>query len=134
MQLQPYVFFNGRCEEALNFYREAIGAQIESLIRYKDSPDQSHVPPGGAEKIMHASARLGDGQLLASDGHLDPNAKFSGFSLSLSVANPEEGKRVFDALSTGGKVDLPFGPQFWTTGFGMLTDRFGVSWMVSAEH
>ena len=134
MQIQPYLFFNGRCEEALNFYREVLGAEIEALMRFKEAPQQETVPPGAADKVMHASVKIGDSHLMASDGLNDPTQKISGFSLSIGVPGVDEGRRLCQALAAGGKIDMAFAPTFWTSGFGMLTDKFGVAWMVSVDH
>jgi PhnB protein len=131
MQILPYLFFGGRTEEALEFYRKAIGGEVAALHRFSDMPDQGMVPPGAGNKVMHGHARLGGGELLASDGDCEGPQPFSGFSLSLMVDSVEEGQRVFKALAEGGKVDMAFGPQFWSPGYGQLTDRFGVSWMVN---
>lgn len=134
MELVPYVHFNGRCEEALNFYRDAVGGEITAIMKFSEAPQKEMIPPGAENHVMHASMRIGQGTLLASDGVTDPNQQMSGFSLSVGVATVEEGQRVFKALSEGGKVTMPFEKTFWTTGFGMLVDRFGVSWMVNVNH
>jgi PhnB protein len=134
MQVQPYLFFNGRCEEALNFYREALGAEIISIIRFNEAPDPKMVPPGAGEKVMHASLRIGGSELLASDGIGEAGKQPSGFSLSIGVESVDEGRRVFQALAPGGTVQMDFGPTFWTQGFGQLTDRFGLQWMVNVAH
>ncbi len=131
--LQPYLFFSGRCEEALEFYRQAIGAETEMLMRFKDSPDPTPpgmLPPGFEDKVMHASVRIGDAQMMASDG-CDEASRFSGFNLSLALPSEPEAHRAFDALGAGGQVQMPLCKTFWSSCFGMLTDRFGVSWMVS---
>lgn len=131
MPVQPYLFFDGRCEEAIEFYRQALGAEVEMLVRYKESPDP--MPPGTHagfdNKVMHASLRIGDGSVMMSDdcmGHPD----FQGFSLSLQAASEAEARQRFDALSPGGKVHMPLGKTFFSPCFGMVVDRFGVSWMV----
>jgi PhnB protein len=134
MQVQPYLFFNGRCEEALNFYRQALGAEIVSVMRFRDAPDPQMAPPNQADKVMHATLRIGESLLFASDGRGEGETKFTGFSVSIAAETPEEGQRLFNALAAGGKIDMPYAPTFWTKGFGMLTDRFGVSWMVNAAH
>lgn len=134
MQVQPYVFFNGRCEEALNFYREALGAEIVSMFRFSEAPDPRMVPPGAGDKVMHASLRIGGSELLASDGMGEADTKPTGFSLSIGVESVDEGRRVFQALAQGGTVQMDFGPTFWTQGFGQLTDRFGIQWMVNVAH
>jgi PhnB protein len=133
MQVQPYLFFNGRCEEALDFYRTAVGAEVSMLMRYKDSPEPpapGMIPPGSEDKVMHASVRIGGSQVLASDGHCAGQPNFQGFSLSLTVADAAEAERAFAALSDGGKVGMPLAQTFFSPRFGMLTDRFGLAWMV----
>jgi PhnB protein len=133
MQAQPYLFFDGRCEEAVEFYRNKLGAQVDMLMRYNDSPDPpppGMVPPGSENKIMHTSFRVGDTTVMASDdctGH----PRFQGFSLSLSVSKEAEADRYFNALADGGNVQMPLTKTFWSPRFGMLTDRFGVGWMVN---
>ena len=134
MIVQPYLMFDGRCEEAIEFYRKAAGAQPEMLMRYKESPEPQ--PPGSragfGEKVMHASFRIGDSQIMASDDCMSPQS-FSGFALSLTVASPAEVQQKFDALAAGGKVTLAPTQTFWSPSFGMLVDKFGVHWMVMAE-
>lgn len=130
--VQPYLFFGGRCEEALEFYRTAAGAEVMMLMRHKDSPEPSPgLPPGFDEKVMHAYFRIGQTELMASDGMCHGNPKFDGFSLSIAVPDEAEADRLFAALSEGGKIDMPLAATFWSPKFGMLEDRFGVSWMVS---
>jgi PhnB protein len=129
--VQPYLFFGGRCDEALKFYQAALGAEVLMLSRFKDGPDQSMVQPGMEEKVMHASFKVGETTLMASDGRCEGGAKFEGFSLSISVADEKEADRVFAALSEGGEVTMPLEKTFWSPKFGMLTDKFGVGWMVS---
>src|SRR5688572_11336213 len=131
--IQPYLFFGGRCEEALEFYRTALGAQVEMLMHYKDSPEPpppDMLPPGFENKVMHASFRIGGTTLMASDG-CGEAAEFGGFSLSLSVRTEAEADRAFAALADGGEVKMPLDKTFWSPRFGMLTDRFGLGWMVS---
>jgi PhnB protein len=133
--LQPYIFFNGRCEEALEFYRTALGAEVEMMMRFKDSPEPPKpgmCAPGSENKIMHASVRIGDTSLMASDGRCDGKPSFQGFSLSLSVADEDEAERLFAALGKGGQVQVPLAKTFFSPRFGMVTDRFGVLWMVLA--
>jgi PhnB protein len=133
--IQPYLFFGGRCEEALEFYRRALGAEVQMVMRFKDSPEpHPGLAPGSEEKIMHASFRIGGTTLMASDGRCAGEAKFEGFSLSITVADEGEAERLFAALSEGGKVEMPLMQTFWAPKFGMLEDRFGVGWMVSVEH
>lgn len=130
MEIQPYLFFDGRCEEALKFYRQVLGAKITMLLRYKESPDPAGMPAGAAEKVMHANLRIGAGTLLASDGMCQGEPDFRGFSLSLTVADTAEAERLFAALGEGGEVRMPLAKTFFSPAFGMLTDRFGVGWMV----
>ena len=132
--LQPYLFFNGRCEEAIRFYETALGGEVEMLLRVKDSPDPpppGMYPPGSEDKVMHASLRVGDLTLMASDGCGFGELQFRGVSLSLSVADAATADRVFDALAKGGSVQMPLGKTFFSPRFGMVTDRFGVQWMVN---
>ena len=131
--VQPYLFFNGNCEEAVEFYRKALGAEVQMMMRFKESPEPPQpgmVPPGFENKIMHTSFRIGETTLMASDGCAAEKANFQGFSLSLSVANEAEADRVFAALADGGKITMPLSKTFWSPRFGMVTDRFGISWMV----
>lgn len=135
MQVQPYLNFGGRCEEALSFYHTALGAEVEMLMRFRESPDEpppGMIPPGWDDKVMHASVRIGDSVVMASDGGCTDKPGFTGFSMSLSVADPAEAERRFAALADGGQVLMPLGETFFATSFGMLTDRFGVQWMVIA--
>ncbi|MBC7772726.1 MAG: VOC family protein [Pyrinomonadaceae bacterium] len=131
--VQPYLFFGGRCEEALAFYHSAIGATVEMVMHFNESPEPvpaEMLAPGFENKVMHASFRVGETTLMASDG-CQAGQAFGGFSLSLSVASEAEADRVFAALAEGGKVEMPLGKTFWSPRFGMLTDRFGIGWMVS---
>lgn len=133
MLIQPYLFFEGRCEEALEFYRDRLGAEVMMLLRYKDSPDPpppGMIPPGSDAKIMHSSLRIGDTTVMASDGNCQGRPAFQGFSLSLTVADEAEADRMFAALADGGQVQMPLGRTFFSPRFGMVADRFGVSWMV----
>ena len=131
MQVETYLFFDGRCEEALNFYRDTVGAKVAVLMRFKDSPDPEVCPPGAEEKIMHSTVMIGGTSVMASDGRCQGESDFKGFSLSIAVDDEGEAKRLFDALADGGTVDMPLAKTFWSPCFGMLTDQFGVSWMVS---
>lgn len=131
MQLQPYLFFEGRCEEAIEFYRATLGAEVTMLMRYKDSPEPEMIQAGTEEKVMHASLQIGDTCVMASDGHCAANPTFQGFALSISVADTTEAKRLFAALSDGGEVQMPLERTFWSPGFGMVADRFGVPWMIN---
>jgi PhnB protein len=128
--IQPYLFFDGRCEEAIEFYSKALGAEVEMLMRFKDSPDPTACPEGAADKVMHASFRIGETVMMASDGRNTGKPNFQGFSLSLTAANVEEADRLFAALAEGGNVQMPLTKTFYSPRFGMVADRFGVSWMV----
>jgi len=132
--IQPYLFFNGNCEEALEFYKKAIGAEVEMVMRFKDSPDPhppGMVPPGWESKVMHTSFRVGQTTIMASDGCPGEGGGFKGFSLSLTVPSESEADRVFAALAQGGEVKLPLTKTFWSPRFGMLQDRFGIGWMIT---
>ena len=132
MKVQAYITFGGRCEEALEFYKKSIGAEITSLMRWKESPDNDMTgPPGYEEKIMNASFRSGETELMADDGMGDAPAQFKGVTLAIEVADDAEAKRVFTALGEGGNVKMPLAKTFWTSSFGMLIDKFGVPWMVN---
>ncbi|HZR20391.1 MAG TPA: VOC family protein [Verrucomicrobiae bacterium] len=134
--IQPYLFFNGSCEEAIEFYRKAVGAEVQMMMRFKESPEPpppGRVPPGFENKIMHASVRIGQTTIMASDGCANEKPKFEGFSLAISVPTEAEADRVFAALSAGGKVEMPLAKTFWSPRFGMLEDRFGIGWMVSVD-
>ena len=136
MQIEPYLFFNGRCEEAIEFYCSALGAEVTVLMRYKESPDPIEpgmIPPGSDDKVMHATLRIGETQIMVSDGDCSGQPGFQGFSLSIAVANEAEADRVFAALADGGQVQMPLGKTFWSPRFGMLADRFGMGWMVSVN-
>jgi PhnB protein len=134
MQLQPYLFLDGRCEEAIEFYRKTLGAEITTLMRFKDSPEPAMAPPGSGEKVMHASMRIGDATVMASDGRCQGQPSFQGFALSLTVPNEAEAERVFRVLGEGGQVQMPLMKTFFSPRFGMLADRFGVSWMIVVAH
>jgi PhnB protein len=132
MQVEPYLFFDGRAEEAIEFYRKKLGAEVEMLMHFKDSPEPpppGMTPPPG-DKVMHASFRLGDTRIMASDGHCSGKPSFQGMSLSLTAANPAEAERLFSSLADGGQVHMPLTKTFFSPRFGMVADRFGVSWMV----
>lgn len=134
MYIQPYLFLDGRCEEAIAFYRQALGAEVLMLMRYGDGPEGSSQCPDGtsppADKVMHACLQVGQTQVFLSDGFSKGQPEFKGFSLSLSATDDAEARRLFDALVEGGKVDQALLATFFSSSFGMLTDRFGVSWMV----
>lgn len=133
MLIQPYLFFDGRCEEAAEFYRSKLGAEVTMLMRFKDNPEPPQpgmVPPGAEDKVMHMSLRIGDSTVLMSDGQCLGQPSFQGFSLTISVQDDAEAERVFAALGDGGQVRMPLGKTFFSSSFGMLADRFGVGWMV----
>lgn len=132
--IQAYLFFNGNCEQAVEFYRKALGAEVEFMMRYKESPDApppGMVPGGWENKIMHTSIKVGQTTVMASDGCGPESKGFQGFSLSLAVSTEAEADRYFNALADGGKVTMPLGKTFWSPRFGMLEDKFGIGWMVS---
>jgi len=129
-QIQPYLFFDGRCDEAVEFYRRAVGAEVLGLMRYKDSPDPGSAPRGMADKVMHGHIKIGGSDVMLSDGHAQGKPAFEGFALSLTVADETEADRFFGALSQDGTVQMPLTKTFFSPRFGMLTDRFGVMWMV----
>lgn len=134
--VQPYLFFGGRCEEALEFYRQTIGAEVQMLMRFKENPEPQpdNMPECFDDKVMHASVRIGRTTLMASDGRCNGEPNFEGFSLSLTVPDEAEAERAFAALSEGGLVTMPLEKTFWAPKFGMLQDRFGVGWMISVMH
>lgn len=133
MQLQPYLHFDGRCDEAIAFYREALGADLKLRLSFRDSPvpmDPGMVPPGSEDKVMHAQLAIGDTVLMLSDGRCGGTTDFKGFSLALGVEDEAAAQRVFAALAQGGEIRMPLGKTFFSRCFGMVADRFGVSWMV----
>jgi PhnB protein len=131
MKVEPYLFFYGRCDEAIEFYTKALRAEVTSLMRFKEAPDQSMVAPGWGEKVMHAAFKVGDTTVMASDGHTaEGKLNFQGFALTIQVASEAEADRFFKALSEGGHVRQPLSKTFFSAKFGMVTDRFGVLWMV----
>ena len=133
MTTQVYLFFDGRTEEALNFYRNAVGAEVEMLMRFKEAPEKGPgcgTGPEAGDKVMHSSFRIGDTVIMASDGQCGGKPSFQGFALSLTAKDEAEAKRYFAALSEGGQVQMPLGKTFFAKAFGMVADRFGVAWMV----
>lgn len=133
MHVQPYLFFEGRCEEALDFYARTLGAEVRRILRFKDSPDpcpEGAIPPGSENKVMHAEVQVGDSVLLASDGCCSGTSNIQGFGLTLTVKDAAEADRVYAALGDGGRVVMPIGQTFFSPRFGMVADRFGVTWMV----
>lgn len=130
MKLEPYLFFNGRCEEAITFYRRTLGAELLMLMRFKDSPEPAACGPVPGDKVMHASLRIGETSLMLSDGQCTGTPDFQGFALSVLVASEEEANQTFAALAEAGQVQMPLAKTFFSPRFGMVTDRFGVTWMV----
>ena len=132
MQVQPYLFFDGRCEEAIEFYKKALGAEVQMLMRFKESPEppQPGCTPASGDMVMHASFRIGSTLVMASDGQGKGKPSFQGFSLSLTVPKEADAERLFTALGQGGQVQMPLSKTFFSPRFGMVADRFGVSWMV----
>ena len=136
MHVQPYLNFDGHCDEAIEFYKKALGAKVEMLMRYKDCPEgecASQFPPEMGTKVMHSTLRIGDSVMNASDGRCQGKTTVSGISLSLGVDDDAEAERVFAALGEGGKVGMPMGKTFFSSRFGMVTDRFGIMWMVLVQ-
>jgi len=133
MRVEPYLFFDGRCEEAIEFYRKVLGAEVTMLMRYKESPEPpppGMVPPGSENKVMHSNLRIGETMVMASDGNCQGKPSFQGFSLSVTAPNEAEAERMFAALADGGQVQMPLAKTFFSPRFGMVADRFGVSWMI----
>ncbi len=131
MKVEPYLSFEGSCEEAIEFYRKALGAEVTMLVRFRESPDPEMCRPGVEDKVAHASLRIGDNTIMASDGRCEGHPAFRGFSFSLSLTDVAEAERLFAALSDGGQVQMPLTKTFWSPLFGMVADRFGVSWMIN---
>ncbi|KND58084.1 PhnB protein putative DNA binding 3-demethylubiquinone-9 3-methyltransferase domain protein [Candidatus Paraburkholderia schumanniana] len=133
MQLDTYLFFNGDCAAALDLYQAAFGAQVVALIRFRDTPDGGNAPPEWQDKIMHAVFRVGQNEVMVSDGRDGQQSKaYTGFTLSFVADDAQAGERIFNKLAEGGKVLMPWQSTFWARGFGMLMDRFGVPWMINA--
>ncbi len=131
--VEPYLFFDGRCEEAMEFYHRALGAQVDMLMRFKDSPEPPQpgcVPLGSENKVMHVSLRIGETSVMASDGRCAGKPTFQGFALSLRASTEAEAERLFSALADGGQIQMPLAKTFFSPRFGMVADRFGVMWMV----
>ena len=136
MKIDPYLFFEGRCEEAIEFYKKALGATVEFLMRNSESPEPAPpgmLPPGSANKIMHASVHIGGALVMMSDGMCSGQSSFKGFSLSLDCPDADAAREAFAALADGGQVTVPMAKTFWAPLFGMVTDRFGVGWMVGVS-
>jgi PhnB protein len=134
MQVQPYLFFDGRCEEAIEFYKKALGAKVEMMMRFKESPEKNpNCMPSDDNKIMHAAFKVGDAVVMASDGMAAGKPDFKGFSLSITARNEADADKTFHALSDGGQVQMPLTKTFFSPKFGMVADKFGVGWMVMVE-
>jgi PhnB protein len=133
MQLSTYLFFNGRCEEALKFYEETLGARIDALMKHGGSPAEGSVPPEWRDKVMHARFTVGDSVLMASDAPPDHQERPQGFSMSISVSDKDKAESLFNKLAEDGTTKMPFQQTFWAAGFGMCVDRFGIPWMVNCE-
>ena len=137
--IEPYLFIDGCCEEAIEFYREHLGSEVEMMMRYSECPDPlppEMLTPGSEDKIMHATLRIGESVVMASDsccGGEEEDIHFAGFSQSLALPDETEAKRIFDLLSKDGKVEMPLGETFWSPCYGMLTDRFGLGWMITTQ-
>lgn len=137
MTIQPYLYFSGRAEEAIAFYQKALGAEVQMLLRYKDSPEPPPpgvIAPGWEEKVMHSSLKIGDAIVLASDGCGQEQAGFKNFGLTISAEGEADADRIFGALADGGEVRMPLGKTFFSPRFGMVADRFGVLWIVIVQH
>ena len=135
MQIQPYLFFEGRCEEAIDFYRRTLGADTVMLMRWKDCPEpaQPGMTPPSPEKIMHARIKIGETVVMLADGMCQTQVSYQGFALNINAANEAEAERVFNALADGGQIRMPLGKTFFSPAFGMVADKFGVGWMVYVE-
>jgi PhnB protein len=133
MQVQSYLFFDGRCDEAIEFYKKTLGAKVDMLMRWKDSPDKSMCAPGNENKVMHSSLIIGETRVMASDGRNTGHPEFKGFALSLNAKDEADADRLFNGLSAGGNVMMPLGKTFFSPRFGMTTDKFGVNWMIIVE-
>jgi len=133
MQVQPYLFFNGRADEALEFYKKAIGADVKMVMRWKDSPDKSMCTPDNADQIMHSQFQVGETTIMASDGRSGGQPNFEGFALTIAAKDEASADKMFAALGDGGKVTMPMSKTFFSPRFGMLADKFGVGWMIIVE-
>jgi PhnB protein len=133
MQVQPYLFFDGRCDEALAFYKKTIGAEVGMVMRWKDNPDPGGCNEANKDKVMHAAVKLGESTVMASDGSCAGKPEFKGFALTISTKTAAEADKAFAALSEGGQVQMPMTKTFFSERFGMLADKFGVGWMIIVE-
>jgi PhnB protein len=134
MEVQPYLFFDGRCDEALEFYKKAVGAKVGMLMRYAEAPDKSMLKPGTENKVMHVQFQVGETNILASDGHCTGKTNFQGFALAISAKSEAEADKMFAALAEGGQVTMPMAKTFFSPRFGMCADKFGVGWMILVAH
>ncbi|WP_144159044.1 VOC family protein [Paraburkholderia sp. BCC1885] len=136
MEIQSYIFFDGRCEQAIQFYTDKIGAEVQLKLHYKDAPPDANrqVDPKFDNMVMHASVKIGSSVLMMSDNCMSDTVTHDGFKLSLTANDAAHGEKLFNALAEGGKVDMPWQATFWSQGFGMLTDKFGIGWMVTLPH
>jgi len=134
MQVQPYLDFDGRCDEALEFYKKAVGAKVGMLLRFKEAPDKSMVSPGSEEKVMHSAVQVGDSTVLMSDGRCTGKPNFHGIALTISAKTEAEADTIFSGLAEGGQVTMPLTKTFFSPKFGMVADKFGVGWMVLVAH
>jgi PhnB protein len=134
MHVQPYLDFNGRCDEALEFYKTAVGAEVAMLMRWKDSPDKSMCTAENADKVMHSQFQIGDSTIMASDGRCTGKPNFHGVALTISANTEAEADKLFNALAEGGQVTMPLAKTFFSPKFGMVADKFGVGWMVLVAH
>lgn len=133
MKVQSYLVFDGKCDEALEFYKRALGAKVNALMRFSEAPDQSQIKPESKNKVMHSEIQVGETVIMASDGYCTGKPGFQGFSLTISVPTDAEAKRVFEAISEGGQVSMPLGKTFFASSFGVASDKFGVGWMVITD-
>ncbi len=135
MNVQPYLYFDGRCEEALEFYKKAVGAEVTMLMRFKEMPDAQpgSIPPGGENKVMHASVKIAESTMMASDGHCQGKETFQGFGLTLTVKTEADAEKYYAALSQGGTPAMPLTKTFFSPKFGMTKDKFGVMWLVIVQ-
>ena len=136
MPVTPYLFFDGRCEEAIEFYKKALGAEVGMMMRFKDSPEPPQpgmVPPGSENKVMHACITIAGAPVMCSDGHAKGQPKFEGFAVSINPKDEAEAGKMFGALSQGGAPIMPLGKTFFAKSFGMVKDKFGVVWMLNIE-
>ena len=133
MHVQSYLFFDGRCDEAIDFYKKTLGAKVDMLMRWKDSPEKSMCTPDNENKVMHSSLTIGETRVMASDGRNTGKPEFKGFALSVNAKDDADADRMFNALADGGSVVMPLDKTFFAPRFGMTMDKFGVFWMVIVE-